>query len=113
MDADIGRRNMRSNSDHYPEKMVKSVGKTQIRYDVKEVTDGVRTSYDYTYVEVLGEVTRVKIIDAIIADTFSKNAEIAMINNEIVSPGTKKYETYQELRTKAKAVADRVVGPKV
>ena len=103
---------MRSNSDHYPEQIIKSNGKTQIRYDIEKVTredmNGSRTSYDYTYVEVSGEVTRAKIIDAIISSVYTKDVEIAMINNQLTSPGTKEYAEYQALRVKAKEIADTV-----
>ena len=103
---------MRSNSDHYPEQIIKSNGRTQIRYDIEKVTredmNGPRTSYDYTYVEVSGEVTRAKIIDAIISSVYTKDVEIAMINNELISPGTREYAEYQALRVKAKEIADTV-----
>jgi len=61
---------MRSNSDHYPEITIQSNGKTQVRYNIEETTrtemDGkTRTVYNYDYVEIEGEVTKEKIIEAI------------------------------------------------
>lgn len=104
---------MKGNSDNYPQIIEKSVGKTQIRYDVEEVTrvdaDGTtRMSYDFSYVEVVGDLTRAKIINAVIENMYTKDAEIALINNEITNPGTPEYVEYQALRVKAKEVADGV-----
>ena len=103
-------------SDTYPETIVKSAGKTQVRYDIEEVTfDDMgtqRTSYNYTYVAIEGELTRAKIIDAIIADVHSKDAELALINNELTSPGTAEYAEYQALRAHAKEIADEALGGK-
>ena len=102
-------------SDTYPEIIVKSAGKTQVRYDIEETEftemDGTkRTCYDFSYVAIEGELTRAKIIDAIIADEIgSKDAELALINNELSSPGTGEYATYQALRTHAKEIAAEVL----
>ena len=102
-------------SDNYPEIIVKSAGKTQVRYDIEESEfeemDGTkRKTYDFTYVAIEGELTRAKIIDAIIQDEIGgKDAEIALINNELASPGTAEYAAYQALRNHAKAVAREVL----
>jgi len=105
---------MKSNSDSIPLTTVKSNGLTQVRYDAVEVTrenpDGsTKTSYDFTYVEIEGELTRSKIINAIISEVHSKDAELALINNELASPGTEQYTAYQLLRAHAKAIADAVL----
>ena len=51
-------------ADTYPETIVKSAGKTQVRYDIEEVIfDDMgtqRTSYNFTYVAIEGELTRAK-----------------------------------------------------
>lgn len=102
-------------SDTYPEIIVKSAGKTQVRYDIEESEfeemDGTKkTCYDFSYVAIEGELTRAKIIDAIIAgEVGNKDAEIALINNELASPGTEEYADYQALRTHAKEVAAEVL----
>ena len=101
-------------SDTYPEIIVKSAGRTQVRYDIEESEfeemDGTkRACYDFSYVAIEGELTRAKIIDAIIADVHSKDAELALINNELASPGTAEYAAYQALRNHAKAVAREVL----
>ena len=102
-------------SDTYPEIIVKSAGKTQVRYNIEESEfeemDGTkRTCYDFSYVAIEGELTRAKIIDAIIKDEIgNKDAEIALINNELASPGTAEYAAYQALRTHAKEVAREVL----
>jgi hypothetical protein len=100
-------------SDTYPEIIIKSAGKTQVRYDIEETgfeeMDGTkRVCYDFSYVAIEGELTRAKIIDAIIADVHGKDAEIALINNELANPGTAEYAAYQALRTHAKEVAAEV-----
>jgi hypothetical protein len=105
---------MKSNSDSIPLTTVKSNGLTQVRYDAIEVTrenpDGsTKTSYDFSYVEIEGELTRSKIINAIIAEVHTKDAELALINNELASPGTEQYTAYQLLRAHAKAIADTVL----
>ena len=38
-----------------------------------------------------------------------RDAEIALINNELASPGTEEYANYQKLRTHAKGVAAEVL----
>lgn len=101
-------------SDTYPEIIVKSAGKTQVRFDIEEtefeeMNGTKRKTYDFTYVAIEGELTRAKIIDAIIADVHSKDAELALINNELASPGTAEYAAYQTLRTHAKEVAREVL----
>ena len=102
-------------SDTYPEIIVKSAGKTQVRYDIEasefEEMDGTkRACYDYSYVAIEGELTKAKIIDAIIKDEIgNKDAEIALINNELASPGTAAYAAYQALRQHAKDVANEVL----
>ena len=102
-------------SDTYPETITKSAGKTHVRYDIEESEfeemDGTKRScYDFSYVAIEGELTRAKIVDAIIVDEIgSKDAELALINNELASPGTEEYAAYQALRTHAKEIADKVL----
>ena len=103
-------------SDTYPEIIVKSAGKTQVRYDIEESEfeemDGTkRACYDFSCVAIEGELTRAKIIDAIIADEIgNKDVELALINNELASPGTIEYAAYQALRNHAKEVAAEVLS---
>ena len=101
---------MKGNSVVRPEIMVKSEGKTQVIYNVVEVTKedmegNSVVSFDYDYAEVVGEVTRGKIISSIISQTYSKEDELALINDELLSPSTKEYREYQSLRTFAKDTA--------
>lgn len=116
---------MKGNSDHHPEILVKDSGKTQVRYDIKEVTktdmDGKeRTSYDYSYVDIIGEVTRNKIISAIIGDSYDLSAELAHLNNVMQKDKdiakAKQYEDeyteYTKVRSHAKDVATTVLEGK-
>jgi len=102
---------MRGNSDNYPKVVSKSAGKFQICYDIEKVEKKSdidvkgRISYDYSYVEIVGELTKPKIINAIIADVYSSDAEIALINNELLTPGMEEYKEYQRFRVHAKEVA--------
>jgi len=105
---------MKGNSDKQPKIIVKSNGKTQVRFNILEttkedITGKSRLSYDFDYVEIEGELTRDKIIIAIISNNYSRDDEFALINNEIVNPGTLEYEEYQLLRTKAKEIASEVM----
>jgi len=103
---------MKSSSDQIPAITEKSNGKTQIRFNITPFTrtmmDKEQSGYEYDYVEISGEVTRPKIIDAIISDVYTKDAEIALINNELASPGTFEYTAYQALRARAKEIASAV-----
>ena len=103
---------MKGSSETTPEITIQSNGKTQIRFDIepfiRTMMDKEQSGYNYDYVEIEGELTRAKIIDAIIADTYSKDAEIALINNEISNPGTEEYKVYQTLRVKAKEIASAI-----
>lgn len=106
---------MNSNSDNYPVITVKSNGKTQVRFNIAEVTkEGIngksQVSHTFSYAEIIGELTKGKIVDAIIMTVHSKDAEIALINNEIASPGTKEYAEYQAFRRIAKDTADSILG---
>ncbi len=106
---------MKGNSDKYPKIIVKSNGKIQIRYNILEVIKEdtnrePRTSFDFDYVEIEGELLRAKIINAIVENIHTKDGEIALINNEIANPGTSEYVEYQVLRTKAKEIATEVMG---
>ena len=102
-------------SDTFPETIIKSAGKTHVRYDIEESEfeemDGTkRACYDFSYIAIEGELTRDKIIDAIIQDEIGgKDVEIALINNELASPGTPEYAAYQALRTHAKEIAAEVL----
>ena len=71
---------MKGSSDKYPLITVISNNKTQIRYNILEVTkqdmNGASTiSFDFDYVEIAGELTRDKVIIAIIAN--GENEELA------------------------------------
>lgn len=104
---------MKSSSDHSPELTIQSNGKTQIRFNIVPFTrtmmDKEQSGYNYDYVEIVGEITRAKIIDAIISDVYKNDAEIALINNELANPGTPEYAAYQALRIKAKEIAGSVL----
>jgi len=109
---------MKGNSCSYPEIVVKSAGKTQVRFNVlKVVRDGLGvssySSFDFDYVEIEGELLRAKIIDAVISLYYSKSDELSLINNELAKPGSEEFAVYQTRRVLAKSVADLVINSKM
>ena len=101
-------------SDSYPNLINYSDGKLQIQYDAVEVNredpDGsIKTSWDYKYIEIEGVPTRDILIDAFISNIYTKDAEIALINNKLVDPDYSKYEDYTNLRAHAKELANEVL----
>lgn len=114
------------NSDSYPEKMVISDNKKQFRFNIipfeKEIMGVIHKGFSYEYIELDGEITRSKLIDAIISNVYSKDAELSLINNVILSNytpinvgetvtlnNTPEYIAYQQLRTNAKIIADELL----
>ena len=105
---------MKGNSDNYPEIVVKSNNKTQVRFNIVEIikediNSKSRHCYNFEYVEIEGELSRSKIISTIISNSYSIEEEIALINNELSNLGTIEqieYAEYQTLRAIAKTVAD-------
>jgi hypothetical protein len=64
---------MKVQSDHIPESLVKSRGKTQVNYNIKTITvedidNEPRTAYEYDMVEVEGKVTKAKVLAAMNAE---------------------------------------------
>lgn len=60
----------KAQSDTEPPGFVKSRGKTQVNYNAHEIEvedpdGGIRTAWEYDYVEVEGKVTKVKVLAAI------------------------------------------------
>jgi hypothetical protein len=104
---------MKSSSDQVPTITEKSNGKTQVRFNIESFTrtmmEKEHSGYNFEYVEITGELTRAKIIDAIISNTYSRDAEFSLINNEMATPGTKAYAEYQTLRAKAKEIASGIL----
>ena len=62
------------------------------------------TMWYFEQVTINPPVERGRLIDAIIANRYSKSAEIALINNKDLSPeGADEYQKYQACRAQAKA----------
>lgn len=70
----------------------------------------MQKGFSYSYAEIDGPLSRSSIIDAIISNEYTKDAEIALINNKINGSDTGEYAGYQALRAKAKAIAADVIG---
>ena len=107
---------MKSSSDHNPEVTIQSNNRTQVRYNVVPFTrammDREQSGYDFEYVEISGDLTKAKIIDAIIRDKCSISEEFALINNKLKNKDEvdSEYNEYQELRVKAKGIALTVLA---
>ena len=104
---------MRVQSDHIPEPLVKSRGKTQVNYNVEKITvedvDGEsRTAYEYDMVEIEGEVTRDKIISAILTAEHSIDEQIAIMYNKMMTKDVAEYDAYQNRRAEVKQIADKM-----
>jgi len=107
-------------SDQYPEIIVKSVGLTQIRYDIQPFTrqdmDGKTISgYSYKYAEIDGEIDKSKLISAIIRNEYDENGELALIHNLLNEEDTKliehvnEYKKFQKARGKAKLIVTEML----
>lgn len=101
---------MKAQSDSQPAKLVQSNGKTQFNYNIQAVekTDerGTRIVYEYDYVEIEGEVTRNKLIEALIRTRYGASDELALAHNNAVSKDTAEYTDFQAYRTQVKAIVD-------
>ena len=107
---------MKVQSDHIPESLVKSRGKTQVNYNIEEITvedmdNEPRTAYEYDMVVIEGEVTRDKIISTILTAGHSINEQIAILFNERAGRDIAEYNVYQTKRVDVKAIADHIIHP--
>jgi len=75
---------MKANSDTYPERFIKSRGKTFFNFNIVESQieeeGSIRIVFNYEYVEVQGK-DRTSLIRAILNDRYTLEDEIAIINN--------------------------------
>ena len=61
---------MKASANEKPERLVKGHGKAQYNYNIHQVTveeqnGSTRTAYEYEYVEIVGKITKAKIIQAL------------------------------------------------
>ena len=105
---------MKAQSDTHPPAQIKSRGKTQVNFNVREVeiTDEMdskpRTAYEYDVVTIEGEVTRDKIVSAILTAEYPIDAQMAILFNKMKAKDIKEYTAYQAKRTTAKEIADAI-----
>jgi len=105
---------MKANANTRPKDIIKCKKVTFVNYNIKEVTitdiDGkLRQTYNYDYVEIEGEITRNKLIAAIIRDKYSEDAELALLHNKMLSKDLMEYEDYQKFRTEVKVIVDEIL----
>jgi hypothetical protein len=107
---------MKSNSDHYPELVISSNGKTQIRYNIVEtikedMDEKPRISYDFNYVEIEGEATKEKIVEAIVLAETPKEPEIIVVNQPIIETKVVDIKMVETAIIEAKAAIQKIVVP--
>ena len=106
---------MKAQSTEIPAPQIKSRGKTQINYNVREVeiTDDMsgktRTAYEYDMVEIEGDVTRDKIVSAILTAEHSIDEQLAILYNKMMSKDIEEYDAYQNRRAEVKQIADELL----
>jgi hypothetical protein len=99
-------------STETPQTLAPSRGKTQLRFNVKdyertdEMTDTTVTEKQFEYVWIEGEVTRKKIIDALIRDKYDINDEFNVMAKSHTSL---KYKEYRAFVDECKTIADNTL----
>lgn len=106
---------MKVQSDHIPESLVKSRGKTQVNYNIEKITvedmdNEPRTAYEYDMVVIEGEVTRDNIVSAILTAEYPVDAQLAIMFNNVITKDVAEHDTYQIKRVEAKKIADTIVN---
>ena len=85
----------------------KSRGKILFRFDFVEFKRDDQSFYRFHYVAISPPAIRARLIDAVIADKYSKSAEIGLINNrDLDDKGANEYQEYQTFRAQAKLWID-------
>lgn len=105
---------MKANSNTKPDSFIKSKEKTLFNFNIVETTKediegGQRISFDYEYVVIEGKIIRDKLISTIIADKYSKDDEIALLNNKMAAKDLVEYDEYQAFRAKVKQIVDEAI----
>jgi len=100
---------MKANSNHNPGTFTESREKIHYNYNIvqSEKTDehGTRTVFDYDYVEVKSK-SKADIIKAVMADKYSLEDEIALINNKLGGKAEHliEYDAYTAVRDSIKTL---------
>lgn len=97
------------NSDTFPALKIYTNEMVQLRYNIREVKKEDRTSFDYDFIEVPLVYDRNLLIKKIIENKYSKDDEIALLNNNYLNPGNEEYLEYQTYRAFAKTIATEIM----
>lgn len=103
---------MKAQSDNIPETFIKSNGKTQYNYNLKtvekvdEMSGETRIIFEYEYIEIIGDITRSKLIEAVIRNTHSLSDELALLHNKQIEKDVAEYDTFQVYRDTVKEIVD-------
>lgn len=93
-------------SKEQPEIFVKRGDTTQFRYNIREVTTetetGTETLFKYDYVEVPGEITYKKLVDAQIRAKYDVNDEFNVRNDKRTAAFTAYRKYVESCKTNAK-----------
>lgn len=85
-------------SKDYPDTFVQRGKVTQFRFNIREKTEeteqGTETMYKYDYVEISGEVTYKKLVDAQIRAKYDVNDEFNVRSNSADDPDRVAFEDY-------------------
>lgn len=103
---------MKAQSNINPESIIKCKEKTIINFNivesiVEDIDGNSTTVFNFDYVEI-GDVTRDKLISAMIQDKYPTDAEIALLNNKIAGKDLTEYDEYQNFREAIKSTVDAI-----
>lgn len=101
---------MKASSNERPPSSIDLGGRTQFNFDIEEIATDEGPMYQYRYVIVKGIATRAAIIRSLIAEDYSLEDEIALINNHNSDPIAyeTEYTNYQNLRAECKIIATQL-----
>ena len=99
---------MKTNSKHLPQRIL-AIGRMQhhINYALTVgVDEDGNTDYNYETALINGDATHDMIVQSIIADKYSFEAELALINNFNMDKQVDEYMSYMQFRQLAKWIAE-------
>jgi len=101
---------MKANSNERPPSSIDLGGRTQFNFDIEELAAEEGALFQYKHIIVTGEASRTAIIRSLIAEHYSLEDEIALINNHTADPVEyeNEYTNYQNLRAECKITATQL-----
>jgi len=102
-------------TDTEPETLIQEKGRWQLCFNIKEKTvQGINVfHFNSCTLDNVADITRGIIIDTIVSEKYSKDEELALINNILNEPDDEdrksEYRAYQDCRAYAKEEASKVM----